>query len=99
MDTLNDVRRLLPHVFDADRKQGTFTPLNVRKDGTVVFAAPVEDGKVPLIALKDIGWWARWTFDHRPEASGREFSVASDRVSWDQLVQVCGHHFAIVPKR
>ncbi|KAJ7433425.1 NAD(P)-binding protein, partial [Mycena galericulata] len=62
-------------------------PLNIRKDGTVVFAAPFEDGKLPLIALKDLGWWARWTFDHRAETSGRDLNVTSERVSWDQLVE------------
>ncbi|KAJ7152494.1 NAD-P-binding protein [Mycena filopes] len=65
---------------------GLFSPLNVRKDGTVVFAAPVEDGHVPMIALKDIGWWARWTFDHREAASGQELSIASERVHWEDLV-------------
>lgn len=69
-------------------EQNVFSPLNVRKDGTVVFAAPVEDGKVPLIALKDLGWWARWTFDHRAKTSGREMNVVSDRVGWDELVEV-----------
>ncbi|KAJ7751876.1 NAD(P)-binding protein [Mycena maculata] len=67
--------------------QATFAPMNVRKDGTVVFAAPVGDSRVPLIALKDVGWWARWTFDHRAEASARELNVASDLVGWDDIVK------------
>ncbi|KAJ7159518.1 NAD-P-binding protein [Mycena filopes] len=65
---------------------GMLTPLNVRKDGTVVFAAPVEDGHVPVIALKDLGWWARWTFDHREAASGRDLNITSECVHWDDLV-------------
>ncbi|KAJ7744105.1 NAD-P-binding protein [Mycena metata] len=68
-------------------KGDMFSPLNVRKDGTVVFAAPIEDGHVPMIALKDLGWWARWTFDHREEASGRDLNITSDRVHWDYLVK------------
>ncbi|KAJ7164160.1 NAD-P-binding protein [Mycena filopes] len=67
-------------------KGDRFSPLNVRKDGTVVFGAPIEDGHVPMIALKDIGWWARWTFDHREAASGQDLNIASERVHWDQLV-------------
>jgi hypothetical protein len=67
--------------------QGLFGPLNVRKDGTVVFASPLEDGHVPLIALKDIGWWARYTFDHRAETSGRDLNITSERVHWDDLVK------------
>ncbi|KAJ7704331.1 NAD-P-binding protein [Mycena rosella] len=65
---------------------GIFSPLNVRADGTVVFAAPVEGGRVPLIALKDLGWWARWTFDHREETSARELNVTTERVDWEYLV-------------
>ncbi|KAJ7139130.1 NAD-P-binding protein [Mycena epipterygia] len=72
MDMLNGVR--------------LFRPL-VRADGTVVFAAPVEGRRVPLIALKDLGWWARWAFDHRAETSARELNVASERVGWDDLVE------------
>ncbi|KAJ7306888.1 NAD(P)-binding protein [Mycena albidolilacea] len=64
-----------------------FAPRNVREDGTVVFAAPIEDGHVPMIALKDLGWWARYTFDHREETSGRELNVTSERVHWDHLVE------------
>lgn len=62
--------------------------MNIRKDGTVVFAAPVEDGRVPMIALEDLGWWARWTFDHRSEMSGRNLGVTSEFIDWNYLVEV-----------
>ena len=39
-----------------------------------------------MIALSDLGWWARYVFEHRSETSGRELFVASDWVSWDYLV-------------
>ncbi|KAJ7709060.1 nmrA-family protein [Mycena olivaceomarginata] len=68
-------------------KAGLFEPLNVREDGTVVFASPLEDGHVPLIALKDIGWWARYTFDHRAETSGCDLNINSECVHWDDLVK------------
>ncbi|KAJ7742037.1 nmrA-family protein [Mycena metata] len=68
-------------------KGGAFTPLNVRADGTVVFAAPIGLGRVPMIALKDLGWWARWTFDHRAETSARDLGVTSELVDWDHLAQ------------
>lgn len=60
----------------------------MRADGTVVFAAPVEGGRVPMITLKDLGWWARYAFDHRAETSARELNVTSERVGWDYLVEV-----------
>ncbi len=63
-----------------------FAPLNKRADGTFVFASPVGDGHVPMIALEDLGWWARYAFDHRAETSARDLEVASDVVGWDYLV-------------
>ncbi|KAJ7065725.1 NAD(P)-binding protein [Mycena amicta] len=66
---------------------GLFDPITVRPDGTVVFAAPVGDGAVPMIALKDLGWWARYTFDHRTETSGKELNITSELVGWDHLVE------------
>ncbi|KAJ6459621.1 NAD-P-binding protein [Mycena sanguinolenta] len=68
-------------------KGGIFNPLNVRADGTVVFAAPFGDAHVPLIALEDLGWWARYTFDHRASVSGRELNIASELVHWDDLAR------------
>ncbi|KAJ7058716.1 NAD(P)-binding protein [Mycena amicta] len=68
-------------------KGALFRPLNIRADGTVVFAAPVAGGQLPLIALKDLGWWARYSFDHRTEVSGKELNITSERVGWDYLVQ------------
>ena len=64
-----------------------FGPLNRRADGTYVFATPVGKGHVPMIALKDIGHFARYTFDHRAEVSGKELNVTSDLVGWDYLVE------------
>ncbi|CAK5283344.1 unnamed protein product [Mycena citricolor] len=66
---------------------GLLEPLNVRKDGTVVFAAPLGDGIMPLVSLKDIGWWARYTFDHRTETSGRDLDIVSENITWDDLVK------------
>ncbi|KAJ7802051.1 NAD(P)-binding protein [Mycena olivaceomarginata] len=51
---------------------GLFDPLNVRADGTVVFAAPVANGQIPMIALKDLGC---------------ELNITSERVGWDYLVE------------
>ncbi|KAI0045847.1 NAD-P-binding protein [Auriscalpium vulgare] len=62
-------------------------PLNVRDDGTYVFAAPIADGKAPFIALADIGFFARYTFDNREATSAQELEVVSESVGWDQLVE------------
>ncbi|EPQ54364.1 NAD P-binding protein [Gloeophyllum trabeum ATCC 11539] len=63
-----------------------FGPLNKREDGTYVFASPVGNGHVPMIALGDLGWWARYTFDHRAKTSTKDLEIASDIVGWDYLV-------------
>jgi hypothetical protein len=68
--------------------QGLFEPLNVRADGTVVFALPTGRAKIPLVTLKDIGWWARYAFDHRTETSGQDLRIASHIVSADEIVKV-----------
>ncbi|KAI0044149.1 NAD-P-binding protein [Auriscalpium vulgare] len=74
---------------------GIMGPLNLRDDGTVVFAAPIENGKAPLIALADVGYFARYTFDHREATSAQDLEVVSEMVGWDQLVEtftkVTGH--------
>lgn len=66
--------------------QPLFGPLNKRSDGTFVFAAPLGQGHVTMIALEDLGWWARHVFEHRVETSGKDLEIASDVVDWDQLV-------------
>ncbi|KDQ21957.1 hypothetical protein BOTBODRAFT_26361 [Botryobasidium botryosum FD-172 SS1] len=78
-----------------------FAPVNKRADGTVVFAAPIGNGHVPMIALSDLGWWARYIFDNRAKTSGKDLEVASEIVSWPHLVEtftrVTGQPAAYVP--
>ncbi|KAJ4000770.1 NAD(P)-binding protein [Lentinula boryana] len=62
-------------------------PLAERENGAVVFALPVGDGHVPSISLEDIGWWVRYTFDHRSETSGQELKIATEMLTIDQLVE------------
>lgn len=62
-------------------------PINVREDGTHVFATPFTEEPVPLIALADLGYFVRYTFDHRDEMSGRDLHISSEPVSWPVLVE------------
>ncbi|KAH9926551.1 NAD(P)-binding protein [Epithele typhae] len=62
-----------------------FGPLGQRPDGTAVFAAPIGDGHVPMVALDDLGFFARYAFDHRADVAGRDLEVASARVGWAEL--------------
>ncbi|KAL1687240.1 hypothetical protein GGG16DRAFT_105198 [Schizophyllum commune] len=61
-------------------------PLSRRVDGTFVFASPIGDGCMPMVALDDLGWWARYILDKRAATSGVELRIASDMVGWDDLV-------------
>ena len=58
-----------------------------RADGTYVFAAPIGNGHIPMISVKDFGFWARYVFDHREATSGKDLQIASDLVGWDYLVE------------
>ncbi|KAI0925512.1 hypothetical protein AcV5_008229 [Taiwanofungus camphoratus] len=62
-----------------------FGPLKQRADGTVVFITPVGKGHVPMIALSDLGFFARYAFDNRALTSGVDLKIASDIVGWDYL--------------
>ncbi|THG97469.1 hypothetical protein EW026_g4534 [Hermanssonia centrifuga] len=63
-----------------------FGPIHQRTDGTFVFATPVGNGHVPMIALEDLGYFARYTFDHRAETSTKDLKIASEMVRWEDLV-------------
>ncbi|GJE88782.1 NmrA/HSCARG family protein [Phanerochaete sordida] len=63
-------------------------PLAKRADGTHVFASPTGSGHVPLVALEDIGFFARYSFDHRAEVSGKDLEIASDFGTIDDIVHV-----------
>ncbi|KAI0331878.1 nmrA-family protein [Cubamyces sp. BRFM 1775] len=63
-----------------------FGPVQVKDDGTCIFSSPVGAGHVPMIALSDLGYFARYIFDNREATSAQELEIASDWVGWDYLV-------------
>jgi hypothetical protein len=64
---------------------GNFLP-KILDDGTRVFAAPLGKGHVPIITLPDLGYFARYIFDHSAETAGKNLEVASDYLAWADLV-------------
>ncbi|KAK1234671.1 hypothetical protein PQX77_002124 [Marasmius sp. AFHP31] len=62
-------------------------PRTERENGVVVFDIPIGDGHVPVISLRDIGWWVRYTFDHRSESSGKELKIATEMLTGDGLAE------------
>ncbi|EKM60592.1 uncharacterized protein PHACADRAFT_203765 [Phanerochaete carnosa HHB-10118-sp] len=61
-------------------------PLFRRADGTFVFAFPTDLGHVPMVSLKDIGFFARYSFDNRAEVSGKDLEIASEMATLDNTV-------------
>ncbi|KAH9831588.1 NAD(P)-binding protein [Rhodofomes roseus] len=62
-----------------------FGPMKKRDDGTIVFATPIGEGSVPMIALSDFGFFARYTFDNRKLTSTADLKIGSDWVDWEYL--------------
>ncbi|PCH36840.1 NAD(P)-binding protein [Wolfiporia cocos MD-104 SS10] len=81
--------------------EAMFGPVKRRPDGTVVFASPMDRGHVPMIALADIGFWARYTFDNRETLSGESLKVASEWVNWNDVInaytKVTGQKAEFIP--
>lgn len=47
----------------------------------------IADGKIPLIALDDVGVYSLWIFDNPSESAGLDLEVATDQVSFAQIVE------------
>lgn len=63
-------------------------PLGLREDGTPVFKSPMgHGGSIPLIALDDLGWWARYILDNPSCTTGNNLKIASEPVSFPQIVE------------
>src|SRR5262249_18375555 len=63
---------------------GNFLP-KILDDGTRVFAAPLGKGHIPIITLPDLGYFARYIFDHPAETAGKNLEIASDYLAWSDL--------------
>ncbi|KAJ5894672.1 hypothetical protein N7495_006363 [Penicillium taxi] len=63
---------------------GTFVP-TIKPDGTHVFSFPLGKGRLPLIALPDLGTFARIIFENRTEWSGRTLGITSQFVTGEEI--------------
>ncbi|KAJ5310389.1 uncharacterized protein N7443_002850 [Penicillium atrosanguineum] len=70
LDSLSEFLRPFPDPKDPD---------------TMVFTAPLGNGKCPLIYLEDYGRYARWIFDNPAQSNGRELNVATEDLAWNDL--------------
>jgi hypothetical protein len=65
-------------------KGGTFIP-SIKADGMRVFSFPLGGGQFPLIALADLGIFARIIFEDRSKWSGKSLNVTSQFVTGDEI--------------
>ncbi|KAF3394185.1 NmrA-like family domain-containing protein 1 [Penicillium rolfsii] len=63
---------------------GMFVPKE-QADGSFVWENPAADGKIPLIALDDVGAYSLWMFDNPAESAGLDLEVATDQVNFTEI--------------
>ncbi|KAL5046583.1 hypothetical protein BDW71DRAFT_207375 [Aspergillus fruticulosus] len=63
---------------------GMFVP-EEKGDGSFVWENPAADGKIPLIALDDLGAYSLWLFDNPSQSAGLDLEVATDQVTFAEI--------------
>jgi uncharacterized protein YbjT (DUF2867 family) len=58
-----------------------------QSDGSFLWALPLGQGHVPVIALSDFAYFTRYIFDNPSEVSGVNLEIASEMVTLPDLVQ------------
>ena len=48
----------------------------------------LEDGKIPLMALDDVGVFVKWIFDNPEKSAGINLEMATDQVSFSDITTV-----------
>ncbi|KAJ8062330.1 hypothetical protein OCU04_008878 [Sclerotinia nivalis] len=67
--------------------QGGLLVPNEEPDGSFVWLNPAKDGKIPFIALQDVGVYNLWLFDNPSEAAGLDLSVTTDAVNFAEIAE------------
>lgn len=57
----------------------------ILEDGTREFALPLGDGAVPFTCIEEIGYMARWVYEHPEESAGLNIKMAVEHVSLPML--------------
>lgn len=53
----------------------------------VIPTVPVS-GKIPLIALEDVGFYCLWVLDHPEDSAGLDLEIATDEVSFADIARI-----------
>ena len=88
VDSVSALRRWGQHILyqwamqRCIHKEGRFA-LHVRDNATFVFASPVDDGYVSMIALDDLAFYVNRIFENPTKSKGIDLKVSTDDVYWD----------------
>ncbi|KAH7095144.1 NmrA family protein [Paraphoma chrysanthemicola] len=63
---------------------GMFVP-DEQADGSFLWANPAKSGKIPLIALQDVGHYSLWLFENIAESAGMNLKVTTDEISFQDI--------------
>ncbi|KAJ4474981.1 NmrA family protein [Lentinula aciculospora] len=63
---------------------GVFVPKK-QSDGSFVWLNPATTGKIPLIALEDVGHYSLWLFDNVSESAGLDLKIVTDYVNFEDI--------------
>lgn len=63
---------------------GMFVP-EEQDDGTLLWANPAASGKIPLMAVEDLGAYVLWILDNPKRSAGMDLEVTTDEVSFPEI--------------
>jgi hypothetical protein len=58
---------------------------DLKDPGTMIFSLPLGDTAMPLIALEDLGKYARWVFDNVGRSNGMTLKIVTEHIRWADL--------------
>ncbi|KAK5684095.1 hypothetical protein LTS10_003959 [Elasticomyces elasticus] len=66
---------------------GMYVPKE-QSDGSFLWGNPAANGKIPLIALDDVGEYSLWIFNNPSDSAGLDLEVATDQISFPEIAAV-----------
>ncbi|KAK5725765.1 hypothetical protein LTR15_003955 [Elasticomyces elasticus] len=66
---------------------GMYVPKE-QSDGSFLWENPAANGKIPLIALDDVGAYSLWIFNNPSDSAGLDLEVATDQISFPEIAAV-----------
>jgi len=69
--------------------QSYFVPTkDLNEPDQLIFTLPMADKAILLVALDDIAWFVKYSFENPDKSIGKNFYIASDNITINEVVQV-----------